>query len=141
MSFIIMNFSLTYYIWVSLYHFASFGLKMTLWLHVRYCQLLDIWYVFIVDMLNFFSFVFLILFDKKYRNITMPNHTKISGYTLKAVAKMLTPIQVGLSGHIAHWKWFSTQEETNCWWTTLGMNFSWMFFHFHGILQQSIPRK
>ena len=132
MSFIIMNFSLTYYIWVSLYHFASFGLKMPI---VRHLVRFHSWYV------NFFSFVFLILFDKKYRNITMPNHTKISGYTLKAVAKMLTPIQVGLSGHIAHWKWFSTQEETNCWWTTLGMNFSWMFFHFHGILQQSIPRK
>ena len=55
MSFIIMyNFAtaIDILVWVSLYYFARFGLKMTLrYIQVRYCHLLGIWYVFIVDML------------------------------------------------------------------------------------------
>ena len=37
-------------------------------------------------------FLFLILHDKIYRNITMPDHAEISGYTLEGVAKMLKAV-------------------------------------------------
>ena len=45
---------------------------------------------------------FLILHNKIHRNITMPDHAKISGYNPEAVTKMLKSIQFGLSGHIAN---------------------------------------
>ena len=45
---------------------------------------------------------FLILHNKIHRNITMPDHAKISEYNPEAVTKMLKSIQFGLSGHIAN---------------------------------------
>ena len=57
-----MQLSLTYYS-----QSVTFGLKMTL-IQVRYCHLLDIWYVFTVDML-FSSFFFDSAHDKIYVDI------------------------------------------------------------------------
>ena len=59
MSFIIMQLSLTYYSLGVTISFCKFWFENDTLIQVRYCHLLGIWYVFIVDML--FSSFFLIL--------------------------------------------------------------------------------
>ena len=51
MSFIIMQLSLTYYSLGVTISFCKFWFENDTLVQVRYCHLLDIWYVFIVDML------------------------------------------------------------------------------------------
>ena len=59
MSFIIMQLSLTYYSLGVTKSFCKFWFENDTSIHVRYCHLLGVWYVFIIDML--FSSFFLIL--------------------------------------------------------------------------------
>ena len=54
-----MQLSLTYYSLGVTISFCKFWFENDTLIQVRYCHLLDTWYVFIVDML--FSFFFLIL--------------------------------------------------------------------------------
>ena len=82
--------------------FGSLGLKMALWLQVWYCHLLGVCCVFIVHML--ISSFFLILYDKIYRSIPIPDHAKTSGYTPEAAAKMLK--------HLIAILWKTTGEST-----------------------------
>ena len=51
MSFIIMQLSLTYYSLGVTISFCKFWFENDTLIQVRYCHLLGIWYVFIVDML------------------------------------------------------------------------------------------
>ena len=64
MSFIIMQLSLTYYSLGVTISFCKFWFENDTLIQVRYCHLLGIWYVFIVDML--FSSFFLILHMIRY---------------------------------------------------------------------------
>ena len=56
---IIMQLSLTYYSLGVTISFCKFGFENDTLIQVRYCHLLGIWYVFIVDML-FSSFFFIL---------------------------------------------------------------------------------
>ena len=90
MSFIIIKLSLTYYILVVTILFCKF-----------WCENDTLIIGWILPFARFLV-CFLILHNKIHRNITMPDHAKISGYNPEAVTKMLKSIQFGLSGHIAN---------------------------------------
>ena len=68
MSFIIMQLSLTYYSLGVTISFSNFWLEDDTLIQVRYCHLLGIWCVFIVDMLISSCFFF-ILHDNIYIDI------------------------------------------------------------------------
>ena len=73
-----MQLSLTYYSLGVTISFCKFWFENDTLIQVRYCHLLDIWCVFIVDML--FSFFF--FFDSAHDKIYVDIHLKISGCIL-----------------------------------------------------------
>ena len=95
MSFIIMQLSLTYYSLGVTISFCKFWFENDTLIQVRYCHLLGIWCVFIVDML--ISSFFLILHDKIYvdiylkifRCILVLRQTIKCGLTLELVRVMI----------------------------------------------------
>ena len=67
-----MQLSLTYYSLSVTISFCKFWFENDTLIHIRYCHLLGIWYVFIVDML--FSFFF---FDSAHDKIYVHMYLKI----------------------------------------------------------------
>ena len=100
MSFIIMQLSLKYYSLDVTISFCKFWFENDSLTTIQISSLVRRLICF--HSLNVHFFHYLILYGKIYRNITMPDHTKISGYTPEAFAKMLKSLQVGLSRHIAN---------------------------------------
>ena len=88
------------------------------------------------------SYIFVILQLELWRKFSKQRRMEHKHVTGLIQIMIAIPVNTGwIKRAIASWKWFAPKEETNCWWATLGMNFSWMFFHFHSVLQQSILRK